>query len=86
VNQELRVRSRDEHSETVQAFVAMIDYLKDAAAAAKRIAGGDLTVDIEPRSERDGSAPRSSRCATGCARPWPSSPRAPPGSPARTSR
>jgi methyl-accepting chemotaxis protein len=35
------------------AFGDMIEYLQENAAVARRIAEGDLTVDVHPRSERD---------------------------------
>jgi methyl-accepting chemotaxis protein len=39
--------------ETRPAVEALTGYLEDAAAVAERIAGGDLTVEVQPRSERD---------------------------------
>src|SRR5205823_4826109 len=44
---------RDELGKTAAAFQRMLAYLKEMAAAAERLAGGDLTVEIEPKSERD---------------------------------
>jgi methyl-accepting chemotaxis protein len=53
IEQDLTTSSRDEIGDAVAAFGDMVDYLRDSATAADRIAAGDLTVDIEPRSERD---------------------------------
>jgi methyl-accepting chemotaxis protein len=53
LDQEVHTGSRDELGQTAEAFGRMIDYLRGTAAAAERIAGGDLTVDVEPKSERD---------------------------------
>jgi methyl-accepting chemotaxis protein len=53
VDQEVRLSSRDELGETAAAFRRMIAYLRDMAAAAGRIADGDLTGDVEPASEHD---------------------------------
>jgi methyl-accepting chemotaxis protein len=53
VEQSLSVAGRDELAETADAFETMVDYLKGMAAAAERIAAGDLTVEVQPKSERD---------------------------------
>lgn len=53
VEQEIEARGRDEIAETATAFQAMVAYLSGMAAAAKRIAGGDLSVDVVPASDRD---------------------------------
>jgi methyl-accepting chemotaxis protein len=53
VEQLIEVRSQDELGQTAAAFGRMIAYLKEMVAAAERMAGGDLTVEVEPKSERD---------------------------------
>ncbi len=53
VDQDVHVRSGDELGETASAFRRMIAYLREMAAAAERIAAGDLTVAVTPASERD---------------------------------
>jgi methyl-accepting chemotaxis protein len=53
VNQEIDVRTNDEIGDTAVAFEQMIGYLKETAVAADRVAGGDLTVEVTPKSERD---------------------------------
>jgi methyl-accepting chemotaxis protein len=53
VDQRIDVKSRDEIGETATAFEAMLAYLRRLAEAARRIAAGDLTVEVEPVSDRD---------------------------------
>ena len=53
VDQQVTLESRDELGRTAGAFRRMIDYLKEMSGAADRVAAGDLTVDVTPRSERD---------------------------------
>ena len=53
VDQQVTLESRDELGRTAGAFRRMIDYLKEMAGAADRVAAGDLTVQVEPKSERD---------------------------------
>jgi methyl-accepting chemotaxis protein len=53
VDQRIDVTSTDEIGATAAAFRRMVEYLKDMVTAAGRIADGDLTTQVEPRSERD---------------------------------
>jgi methyl-accepting chemotaxis protein len=53
LEQDVHTKSRDEIGETAEAFQRMIAYLQGLAASAGRIADGDLTVEVEPKSERD---------------------------------
>ncbi|MDA0184032.1 methyl-accepting chemotaxis protein [Solirubrobacter phytolaccae] len=53
VEQDVRITSRDELGDTGAAFARMVDYLKEMATATERVAAGDLTVAVQPRSERD---------------------------------
>ncbi len=53
VDQNVHVRSRDEIGAMADAFRDMIDYLKDMAVVANQLAEGDLTAQVQPRSERD---------------------------------
>jgi methyl-accepting chemotaxis protein len=53
VDQSVDVTGTDEIGQMAAAFRAMIDYLRETAAAAGRVADGDLTVEVEPKSERD---------------------------------
>ena len=51
--QNVEVKSNDELGEMAAAFTDMIDYFQSVAVAADRLAKGDLTVEIQPRSEQD---------------------------------
>ena len=53
VEQSVDIASRDELGLLGRSFSQMIDYLKESAGAAEQIAGGDLTVQVTPHSERD---------------------------------
>ena len=53
VQQSVSVASRDELGETADAFRRMISYLEKMAGTADQVADGDLTVQVQPRSERD---------------------------------
>jgi methyl-accepting chemotaxis protein len=47
------IHREDEIGELASTFNSMVSYLKEMAAVSEAIAGGDLTVDIHPRSPRD---------------------------------
>ncbi|HWI74941.1 MAG TPA: methyl-accepting chemotaxis protein [Baekduia sp.] len=51
---ELHVDGADELGETARHFQAMVSSLRELSGAAGRVAQGDLTVTVTPRSERDG--------------------------------
>jgi methyl-accepting chemotaxis protein len=53
VDHELSVKGGDEVGRTAGALASMVDHLRALAGAADRVAAGDLTVDVSPRSERD---------------------------------
>jgi methyl-accepting chemotaxis protein len=53
VDQHIDVRSTDELGQMARAFERMVDYLREIAGASSRVASGDLTVDLAPKSERD---------------------------------
>ncbi|MGN6377673.1 MAG: methyl-accepting chemotaxis protein [Gaiellales bacterium] len=53
VEQHINVTSRDEVGQMADAFRRMIAYLQEMAEAARRVAEGDLTVDVHPHSDRD---------------------------------
>jgi methyl-accepting chemotaxis protein len=53
VDQQIEVDSRDELGQLAGSFREMVASLSELAAAFDRVAAGDLTVDIAPRSERD---------------------------------
>ena len=52
-DQELEVGGNDELSDMVEEFHSMVTYLGEMADTASRIADGDLTSEVEPKSERD---------------------------------
>ncbi|MGA2926055.1 MAG: HAMP domain-containing methyl-accepting chemotaxis protein [Solirubrobacteraceae bacterium] len=53
VEQRVALSSGDELGATANAFRTMISYLHEMASTADRVADGDLSVDVQPRSERD---------------------------------
>lgn len=53
LDQHLEINSHDELGELAGSFGELIDYLKSLAGAAEKIADNDLTVSIEPRSDKD---------------------------------
>ena len=53
VDQTITVESADEIGQAADSFRAMISYLSSMADAARRLAGGDLTAEIKPVSDRD---------------------------------
>jgi HD-GYP domain-containing protein (c-di-GMP phosphodiesterase class II) len=53
IDQHVNVRGRDELAQMARDFDSMIDYLRTTVGVAEAIAGGNLDVDIKPRSEHD---------------------------------
>lgn len=53
VDVEIKAVSKDEIGDLMTSFEKMVDNIKIQAAAGERIANGDLSVAIEPRSEKD---------------------------------
>ncbi|MDA0184878.1 methyl-accepting chemotaxis protein [Solirubrobacter phytolaccae] len=53
VDQTITVKNRDELGAMATSFDRMLDYLREQAETAERVAAGDLTIKPEPRSERD---------------------------------
>jgi methyl-accepting chemotaxis protein len=53
VEQDIALRSRDELGQMADAFRGVIDYQRELAGSARRVADGDLTVEVEPKSDRD---------------------------------
>jgi methyl-accepting chemotaxis protein len=47
------VKRDDEIGELARTFAKMVNYLKEMAAVSESIAGGDLTVEVKPRSAHD---------------------------------
>ncbi len=61
VDQEIRIRSDDELGDMAGAYARVVDYMKEMAGVTARMADGDLTVPIHPRSEKDVLAQAFSR-------------------------
>lgn len=53
VDIDVKARSKDEVGDLMTSFEKMVDNIKVQSAAGERIANGDLSVVIEPRSEKD---------------------------------
>jgi methyl-accepting chemotaxis protein len=53
LDQDVDVKTGDELGATAGAFVDMVAYLREIEQAGERIADGDLTIDVEPKSEQD---------------------------------
>jgi methyl-accepting chemotaxis protein len=53
LDQKVEIRSEDEIGELARTFNNMVEYLREMAAISESIAGGDLSVEIHPRSSRD---------------------------------
>jgi methyl-accepting chemotaxis protein len=53
LDQTIDISRSDEIGELARTFSNMVTYLKEMAAISEAIAGGDLTVDVQPRSKRD---------------------------------
>lgn len=53
INQEIKVKSDDEVGDLGVAYSKVVDYFRETAGITKRIADGDLTVEIKPRSAED---------------------------------
>jgi methyl-accepting chemotaxis protein len=53
IDHELSVKGRDEVGRTAGALATMVQHLRSLAGAADRVAAGDLTVNLAPRSQRD---------------------------------
>jgi methyl-accepting chemotaxis protein len=47
------IQRKDEIGELARTFGGMVTYLKEMATVSEAIAGGDLTVEVEPRSKND---------------------------------
>jgi methyl-accepting chemotaxis protein len=53
VGQTIELEARDELGQLKTSFVSVLAYLEEMATAAARIARGDLTVEVQPKSESD---------------------------------
>ena len=53
VEQDIKVKSGDEVGEVTQAFADVVTYLKEMAAAATKISEGNLSIEIQAKSDKD---------------------------------
>jgi methyl-accepting chemotaxis protein len=53
LDHEIDLSRRDEIGELSRSFAAMVTYLKEMAAVSEAIAGGNLNVEVQPRSKSD---------------------------------
>jgi len=53
LDQKVEMHSEDEIGELARTFNNLVDYLREMAAISESIAGGDLSTEIHPRSQRD---------------------------------
>jgi len=53
IDQDVKAKSSDEVGQVTQAFADVITYLKEMAAAANTISEGNLSIEIQPKSEKD---------------------------------
>jgi methyl-accepting chemotaxis protein len=53
VEQVVRVKSNDEIGQLAASYSKVVDYMKETASVASRVAEGDLTVEVKARSEKD---------------------------------
>jgi methyl-accepting chemotaxis protein len=53
LDHEIDIKRSDEIGQLARTFGNMVTYLKEMAAVSESIAGGDLTVDVQPRSKND---------------------------------
>ncbi len=53
VDQEIEVKSNDEIGDMAMAYAKVVAYMKEMANVTTKIADGDLSVHIKPRSEKD---------------------------------
>jgi methyl-accepting chemotaxis protein len=53
LEQEITVDSKDEIGRLAATYSSLLDYMKDMASVTERVASGDLTVEVKPKSDRD---------------------------------
>ena len=53
LEQKVEIRGEDEVAQLARTFNNMVLYLREMAGISEAIAGGDLSVEINPRSSRD---------------------------------
>jgi methyl-accepting chemotaxis protein len=68
LDNKVNVRREDEIGELARSFAQMVTYLKEMASVSESIAGGDLRVEVKPRSSRDTLGNAFARMVEGLAR------------------
>jgi len=63
----LDIQGQDEIGQLARTFDAMVKYLREMAAVSEAIAGGNLTVEVQPRSPNDTLANAFTRMMKACA-------------------
>ena len=53
VEQQINFKSSDEIGTLASAYSKVVDYMKEMATVSQRMASGDLTAEVKPRSEKD---------------------------------
>ena len=61
LDQDIDIEGQDEIGTLAQTFRNMVVYFKEMATVSEAIAGGDLSVEVSPRSSRDTLASAFSR-------------------------
>ena len=64
VDQEIKVKSNDEIGDMAAAYSKVVEYMKEMAGITTKIADGDLTAEIRPRSDKDVLSHAFSRMVT----------------------
>ncbi|HYA23387.1 MAG TPA: methyl-accepting chemotaxis protein [Terriglobales bacterium] len=65
LDHEIDVKRQDEIGELARMFATMVTYLKEMAGVSEAIAGGNLTVEVQPRSKNDTLGSAFVRMTTG---------------------
>ncbi len=68
MDRQVGVKREDEIGELARSFAQMVTYLKEMAGVSESIAGGDLRVEVKPRSTRDTLGNAFARMVEGLAR------------------
>lgn len=53
IEQDIKFKRKDELGVLARAFTTLIEYMQDVADVAERMAGGDLSTNVTPRSDKD---------------------------------
>ena len=70
LDHEIDIKRKDEIGELARTFNGMVSYLREMASVSEAIAGGDLSVEVKPRSKDDTLGNAFARMMDGPARTW----------------